>query len=75
VAVKGKKKSFKEMSLPQQVATVVSIVLSLAVVTAAERDLHHRSADDVRGDKRLWRVACLNALGALAYLRWGRRTN
>jgi hypothetical protein len=69
-----KKKSFKEMSPPQQVATIVSIVLSLAVVTAAERDLHRRDAGDVRGDKRLWRLVCLNALGALAYFRWGRRT-
>ena len=68
-----KKKRFKEMSGPQQVATVVSIALSLAVVTAAERDLHRRPDDDVRGDKRLWRLVCLNALGALAYFRWGRR--
>jgi len=67
------KKSFKEMPAPQQVATIVSIVLSLALVTAAERDLHHRPAGDVRGDKRLWRLVCLNALGALAYFRWGRR--
>ena len=69
----GKEKSFKEMSPPQQVATIASIVLSLAVVTAAQRDLHRRPDDDVRGDKRLWRLLCLNALGALAYFRWGRR--
>jgi hypothetical protein len=70
-----KKKSFKQMSPAQRVATIVSIVLSLGLVTAAERDLHRRDPDDVRGDKRLWRLVSLNALGALAYFRWGRRPN
>jgi hypothetical protein len=27
----------------------------------------------VRGSKPLWRLVSLNALGALAYFRWGRQ--
>jgi hypothetical protein len=69
-----KKKSFSELSPPQRIAAVVSIVVSLVLVTAAERDLQRRPASKVRGDKRLWRLVSLNALGALTYLRWGRRT-
>jgi hypothetical protein len=51
----------------------VSLAVSLVVVAAAERDLHRRPDAQIRGDKRLWRLASLNALGALAYFRWGRR--
>jgi hypothetical protein len=54
-------------------AVGVAAVVSLAIIGAAQRDLHRRPADEVRGDKRVWRVVCLNALGALAYFRWGRR--
>ena len=50
------------------------LALSLAIVITAERDLYYRPDDEIRGEKRLWRLASLNALGALAYLRWGRRT-
>jgi hypothetical protein len=51
----------------------ISIAVSVAIVAVAERDLHARPDAEVRGDKRLWRLVCLNALGALAYFRWGRR--
>jgi hypothetical protein len=67
------KKKFSELSSRQQVAALVSIGVSLAIVGAAERDLQHRPTDEIRGDKRLWRLVCLNALGAVAYLAWGRR--
>lgn len=51
----------------------ISIAVSLVIVALAERDLHGRPDAQVRGDKRLWRLVCLNALGALAYFGWGRR--
>jgi hypothetical protein len=53
---------------------VALIVLSLGLVTAAERDIQRRPADQVHGSKLFWRLACLNALGAVGYFRWGRRT-
>lgn len=57
----------------QRRAAIAGIVVSLAIVAVAEADLHRRPAAQVRGDKRLWRLACTNALPALVYLRWGRR--
>lgn len=64
----------KRARSPQQRSlAVVVIAVSLGLVAVAERDLHRRPDTQVRGDKRLWRVVCLNALGAAGYLLWGRR--
>jgi hypothetical protein len=68
-----KKKSFKELSPPQQALALVTIAISLVLITAAQRDIGRRPADEIRGDKRLWRLVCLNGLGAVGYLVWGRR--
>jgi hypothetical protein len=51
----------------------VLFAASLGLVAASERDIQHRPADQVRGSKLLWRLVCLNALGAASYFRWGRR--
>ena len=56
-----------------RIAAFTTLAVSLVIVAAAERDLQGRSAAQVRGDKRIWRLVCLNAMGALAYFRWGRR--
>jgi hypothetical protein len=56
----------------QRLLAGVVFLASVAVVTAAEVDLHRRPPSALRGDKRIWRLVCLNALGALAYLLWGR---
>jgi hypothetical protein len=63
----------KPRSPQQRSVAAVLIVISLGVVAVAERDLHRRPDTQVRGDKRLWRLVCLNAIGALGYLVWGRR--
>jgi hypothetical protein len=51
---------------------IVLMVASLAVVAVAERDIKNRPDSEVRGNRLIWRLISLNALGALAYLRWGR---
>ena len=66
-------KSFKDLSPGHRVLASVLIAVSLALVAAAERDLQRRPAAQVRGNKQLWRVVCLTAVGAVGYLRWGRR--
>lgn len=48
------------------------ITISLAIVAVAEADIHKRESSEIRGSKLLWRLVSLNALGALAYFRWGR---
>ena len=68
-----KTKRFKDLSLRSKVWASILIAFSLVLVTAAERDIQRRSADELTGSKLMWRAVCFNALGALSYFRWGRR--
>lgn len=63
----------REMSSRRRAAAAAATLTSLVVVTLAERDIQHRQDADIRGSKLLWRLLSLNALGAFAYLGWGRR--
>lgn len=67
------RRRFREYS-PSQHGVIAGIfAVSLWLVVAAERDIQHRPADQMRGSKLLWRLACLNALGSASYFLWGRR--
>jgi len=65
------RKSFSELSPRGRFLASLVTVLSLVLVATAERDLQHRPAAELRGNKPLWRLLCLNAVGA--HLAWGRR--
>jgi hypothetical protein len=67
------KKKFSEYSPARQFWVAGVFILSLGLVAGGERDIQRRPAEQVRGSKLLWRLVCLNALGALSYFRWGRR--
>jgi hypothetical protein len=67
-----RKQSAKQAHLPPVIAAPL-IAISVGIVAFAERDLRTRSATQVRGNKRIWQLASLNALGAIAYLIYGRR--
>jgi hypothetical protein len=67
-------KQFRQKSPGQQFSAFAALLVSLVLVTVAQRDIQHRPADQIRGSRPLWRFVCLNALGAVGYLRWGRRT-
>jgi hypothetical protein len=69
----AKRMAKRPRSPEQRLLAAVLIAISLGLVAAAERDLHHRPDTQVRGDKRLWRLVCLNAIGGDGYLVWGRR--
>jgi hypothetical protein len=58
--------------LRRKIATA-AILVSLGIVGVAQRDLKRRPSEQVRGNRLLWRLLSLNALGAIAYFRWGRR--
>jgi hypothetical protein len=73
MGVSRSKRRFKEYSPPQQLLIAVLTAVSIGLVGAAERDIQRRPADRVRGRKSLWRLVCLNAIGAASYFRWGRR--
>jgi hypothetical protein len=66
-------KGFTDLSPARRALAVVLFAISVGVVATAQRDLQHRSDAEVRGNKFLWRLVCLNAVGAGAYFRWGRR--
>lgn len=67
------KKRFAERSPVEKAMVGVLLLVSLGIVGLAERDLRRRPAQQVRGSKLVWRLASLNAVGALAYLGLGRR--
>jgi hypothetical protein len=73
-AMRSRATSLKELSPAGRLWASVLIAVSLGLVVAAERDIQRRPAAEVRGSKRMWRLVCLNALGAASYFRWGRTT-
>jgi hypothetical protein len=66
-------KQAKQCASDKRFWAAVTIVVSLIIVAAAERDIQSRDDDEVRGNKTVWRLASLNALGSIAYFLWGRR--
>ena len=68
-----KAKHFKDLSPSGKLWASIGIAVSLILVVAAERDIQHRPSSELKGSKAIWRLICLNAIGALSYFRWGRR--
>jgi hypothetical protein len=56
-------------------ARLAPFLIAHVVITAFTwRDLQHRSDDQVRGSKKIWRMAsAVNTLGSLAYWLFGRQ--
>jgi hypothetical protein len=67
------KRRYSEMGTVGKAAVLFITAISLMVVGRAERDISRRDEDEVRGSRTVWRLVSLNALGALAYLGFGRR--
>jgi hypothetical protein len=67
------KKRFGDRPPLQKGLLGLILVISLAIVGFAERDLQSRPEEQIRGSRFAWRLASLNAVGAVAYLRLGRR--
>jgi hypothetical protein len=65
---------FRKLPPAFQAAIVAITAWNLWLSGSAERDIHRRPADEIRGPKLLWRLFCLtNTLGPAVYFRWGRR--
>jgi hypothetical protein len=62
----------KDISPRRRAVAAAATLISLTVVMVAERDILRRPDSDIRGNKLVWRLVSLNALGACAYLGWGR---
>ena len=68
-------RAFRKLSPVKQAAIVPVTARNIALIIIAQRDLSRRPDSQLRGSKRLWRLACLpNTVGPLSYFRWGRRT-
>ena len=69
-----KKKSWKELPPAARVGTIVIGAAQLAFLTAAQRDLSRRPAEQIRGSKMFWRLATLaNFIGPGCYFAFGRK--
>ena len=67
-------RKFRALSPVKQAAIMAITAWNVTLIVIAQRDLSHRPESQLRGSKRLWRLACLtNTVGPLSYLRWGRR--
>jgi hypothetical protein len=63
-----------EKRKPNKLVLAIIGVVHLTVMTLTWRDLRSRPPGQVRGNKKIWRVAsALNTTGSAAYWLFGRR--
>lgn len=68
-------KRWGDFSSSQKTGIIVIGILQVGLLLAALWDLAHRSADEVRGDRRMWAgLVFINWVGPLAYFTLGRRS-
>jgi hypothetical protein len=68
------KKHWADFSDGQKVGIIVLAAVQIGLLVAALWDLAHRSADEVRGDRRMWAgLVFINWIGPLAYFTIGRK--
>ncbi|MFB0837678.1 MULTISPECIES: PLD nuclease N-terminal domain-containing protein [unclassified Arthrobacter] len=70
----GKKKTWKEMSPGRKVGTILTAIVQVSLLVAAQRDISHRPADQINGPKAAWRAASfVNFIGPMGYFIFGRK--
>lgn len=68
------KQRWADLSAGRRAVIVAAGTVQLGLFAAALRDLRHRPARKVNGDKRLWAAACfVNFVGPIAYFVFGRK--
>ena len=69
-----RQKKWSDLSRGQQVSTVLGSIVQIGLLAAALWDIHHRSADQVKGSKAAWTAASfINFAGPIAYFLFGRK--
>lgn len=69
-----KKKSWKELSPMARFGTIAAAAIQLTLLIAAQRDISRRPADQIRGNKAMWRaVTLINFIGPGSYFVFGRK--
>lgn len=69
-----RKKRWADMSACQKMGIIVMGTIQFGLLAGGLWDLAHRTADEVRGDRRLWAgLMFVNWIGPLAYFGYGRK--
>lgn len=68
------RKRWSDMSAVQKTAIIIGATIQFGLLAAGLWDLAHRSADEVRGDRRFWTgFMFVNWIGPIAYFAYGRK--
>jgi hypothetical protein len=67
-------KRWKDLSLPQQAATLLLGMVQIALLVAALLDIRRRPPEQINGTKRMWTLLVfINYVGPIAYFLLGRK--
>lgn len=70
----ARKKSWRDMSKAQRISVVVSGVVNMALLVAAQRSIAKTPDSGIRGKKVVWRaVSFINFFGPVSWFVFGRR--
>ena len=70
----GRKKTWREMSPAGKVGTIVTAIMQVSLLVAAQRDISRRPAELINGPKAAWRAASfVNFIGPMGYFIFGRK--
>jgi hypothetical protein len=68
------KKSWSDLNTGQQACVIAASALQVGLLAAALWDLAHRSAEEVRGSRKMWAGLCfIDFFGPIAYFTIGRK--
>ncbi|WP_285249135.1 PLDc N-terminal domain-containing protein [Pseudarthrobacter sp. efr-133-R2A-89] len=72
--VARKKKTWKEMSPSGKAGTILTAIVQVSLLIAAQRDISRRPAELINGPKAAWRAASfVNFIGPMGYFVFGRK--
>ena len=68
-------KRWADFSPIQKICVIIGATIQFGLLIAGLWDLAHRTADEVRGDRRFWAgFMFVNWIGPLAYFAYGRKS-
>lgn len=72
--MRTKKKEWQELTTSQKTGLVISMIIQITLLIAAQRDIRQRSENEINGNKWIWSAAALvNFVGPIAYFLFGRK--
>jgi len=68
------KKRWDDLSICQQIGVIVGATMQVGLLVLGLWDVAHRTADEVRGDRRMWAgLMFINWIGPIVYFTYGRK--